>query len=152
MKCTVYVDGFNLYNRCLKNRPHAKWLNLEKLAKHYTCKDVTEVKVRYFAARLINSKFDKSIAQRQSAYLRALKTIKGLSLHMGQFKKRILKALRAERINQNDFKVTDDFIYVVNWPILPKKISPSTWRFCFFRAFIMHSVVVLTPFRFVSIS
>ena len=33
MRVRVYVDGFNLYYRALRNKPHYKWLNLLTLSR-----------------------------------------------------------------------------------------------------------------------
>ena len=43
-------------------------------------------------------------------------------------------------------------LLTLNWPILPKKITPIRVMVLFFRAFIVQSAVVLIPFRFVSAS
>jgi uncharacterized LabA/DUF88 family protein len=78
----VYVDGFNLYYRALKARPY-KWLDLHALAaKILSPNEIVEVK--YYTAR-VSGKRDPGEPGRQNAYLRALKTIPGLSIHYGRF-------------------------------------------------------------------
>ena len=53
MKRTIiYIDGFNLYYRLLKERPAFKWLNLLALVKSVLDPDNDIVKVRYFTARV----------------------------------------------------------------------------------------------------
>lgn len=69
----VYVDGFNLYNRCLKKTPY-KWLDLVALARHLLPR-ANVVKVKYFTARISARPADPDQAVRQQAYISALKTL-----------------------------------------------------------------------------
>jgi len=89
-KYFIYVDGFNLYHRCLKNTKY-KWLNLRALAESFNFKDCQITKVRYFTAKVIPSRNNPQIASRQNFYLRALQTIPEIQIHLGQFKKREIK-------------------------------------------------------------
>jgi uncharacterized LabA/DUF88 family protein len=79
----VYVDGFNLYNRALRNGPH-KWLDLEamsqRLLPHF---DVH--RIRYFTARVQTRPQDPEAPVRQNAYLRAISVNQRVSIHYGQF-------------------------------------------------------------------
>ena len=50
MNTNVYVDGFNLYYRALKDTPF-RWLDLRKLAEALFPKDAIN-RVCYFTARL----------------------------------------------------------------------------------------------------
>lgn len=94
MKVSVFVDGFNLYNRALKTPRAAdgstyKWLDLEKLAESVlndpTC---TIESVRYFTARVHALPHDPDAPARQGQYLRALRTLPRVTLHYGLFKRR----------------------------------------------------------------
>lgn len=87
MKYAVYVDGFNLYNRRLKDTPY-KWLDLKALANNLNLNPGTVELIRYFTARLSPRANDRSIGSRQNTYLRALSTIPELKIHFGQFKQR----------------------------------------------------------------
>lgn len=82
----VYVDGFNLYRRALDQRPECRWLDVRKLAE-LLLPDFDVVVVRYFTALV---KFveggDPAAPARQQAYLRALATLPGVSLHFGTFR------------------------------------------------------------------
>lgn len=79
----VYVDGFNLYNRALRNSPY-KWLDLEKLVNNLL--HTHEVKrLRYFTALIKARPDDPQAPSRQSAYLRALHTNPKITVHLGQF-------------------------------------------------------------------
>lgn len=108
MKYAVYVDGFNLYNRCLKDTPY-KWLDLRALiyALKFTPGDI--VTIRYFTAHLINRPSDPDIAQRQQIYLRALSTLPESKLHFGQFKTRQVKG---ELIDSKTGKPTGKIVSV----------------------------------------
>ena len=78
----VYVDGFNLYYRALKSRPY-KWLNLSALAGRILSPNQI-IEIKYYTAR-VSGKQDPGEPGRQNAYLRALKTIPGLSIYYGRF-------------------------------------------------------------------
>ena len=79
MRVNVYVDGFNLYNRALKNARAAdgstyKWLDLRALAAHLLNDPKYVIgTVRYFTARVKSLPRDPDAPARQALYLRALK-------------------------------------------------------------------------------
>ena len=79
----VYVDGFNLYHRALKDTPY-KWLDPAALARRLLPNDEIR-RIRYFTARVSPRVTDPSAPQRQDTYLRALATVPGLSIHLGHF-------------------------------------------------------------------
>jgi uncharacterized LabA/DUF88 family protein len=83
MRTNVYIDGFNLYYGCVKDTPY-KWLDLDAL-----CRQVlpghTIQRIRYFTARVRAPSGDPGKPQRQDIYLRALRTIPGLTIHFGTF-------------------------------------------------------------------
>ena len=66
----VYIDGFNLYNGAVKNKPYYKWLDLVKFSKSILYED-TVSKVKYFTANVLPMG-DKQRPDRQKAYLTAL--------------------------------------------------------------------------------
>lgn len=80
----VYVDGFNLYRRCLDTTPY-KWLNLQVLSE-LLLKDYDVIKVNYFTALVKNQPHDQQAPQRQQTYLRALRTLPTVEIHLGQFR------------------------------------------------------------------
>lgn len=83
MKTNVYVDGFNLYYRCLRGTPY-KWLDVSAV-----CRRVFPThqihRIRYFTARVRGTENDPQKPQRQATYIRALKTIPNLFVHYGRF-------------------------------------------------------------------
>jgi uncharacterized LabA/DUF88 family protein len=83
MRTNVYIDGFNLYYGCVKDTPY-KWLDLSAL-----CREVlpghTIQRIRYFTARVRAPSGDPGKPQRQDIFIRALRTIPGLTLHFGTF-------------------------------------------------------------------
>jgi hypothetical protein len=94
MSANVYVDAFNLYYGAVKDTPY-KWLDLRSLAeKLITSHEVK--RIRYFTARLHPRPDDPQIAQRQQAYIRALETLPGLTVHYGRF---LSKRVRAPLAN-----------------------------------------------------
>jgi hypothetical protein len=46
----VYIDGFNLFYRCLKGTPY-KWLDVARLSEHLLPKGTIVNRIRYFTAR-----------------------------------------------------------------------------------------------------
>jgi uncharacterized LabA/DUF88 family protein len=83
MATIVYFDGFNLYYGALKGTPF-KWLDLAALSRRLLPNDEV-VAIRYFTALVSARPDDLQQPQRQQAYLRALRTIPGLSIHLGHY-------------------------------------------------------------------
>lgn len=84
MRARLYVDGFNLYYRGLKNTKH-KWLNIRRLGQELLGpQDKIDI-VRYFTADVSPRAGDPSAPTRQEAYFRALRTIDGIVFHRGRF-------------------------------------------------------------------
>jgi hypothetical protein len=83
-KTIVYVDGFNLYYGALKDGP-SRWLDLAALCGRLLRPTHEIVGIRYFTAKVQPRPNNPQQAQRQQAYLRALATIPGLSVHFGHF-------------------------------------------------------------------
>ena len=84
MITNVYIDGFNLYYRALKDTPF-RWLDLRTLAETLFHSDSIQ-RVCYFTARLDVRPGNPGQAQRQLIYLRALATLKGLNTYYGVFR------------------------------------------------------------------
>ena len=86
MKTNVYIDGFNLYNRAVKETAY-KWLDLSKLCQVLLPRHQIH-RIRYFTALVHSRPNDPQAPQRQQTYLRALKTIPNLTMEYGQFRSR----------------------------------------------------------------
>jgi uncharacterized LabA/DUF88 family protein len=91
VKVSVYVDGFNLYYRAVKD-PRApdgstyKWLDLHKLATNLLPPPKYDVQqLRYFTAHVRGMPHDPQAPLRQQMYLRALRTIPIVTIHLGHF-------------------------------------------------------------------
>lgn len=103
----VYVDGFNLYRRCLEHHPDSKWLDVHALASRLLPGHEVQ-HVHYFTANLRTGLLaDPSTPVRQQAYLRALRTMpERVTVHLGNFR--------------ND----------VRWmPLQPQRLDPETGDF-----------------------
>ena len=92
----VYVDGFNLYYRALKDGPH-RWLDLGKLAQTLFPDDQIP-HVHYFTAQLKARPGNPAQPQRQQAYLRALATVPGVEIHYGSFRFSVKRRPLAEPV------------------------------------------------------
>ena len=86
MKTNVYVDGFNLYYRALRDTPF-RWLDLRKLAEVLFPQDTIN-QVCYFTALLSARPNDPGQPRRQLVYLRALATLPNLEVYYGTFRSR----------------------------------------------------------------
>ncbi len=96
MKTNIYIDGFNLYYRALKDSPF-RWLDLRKLSETLFPQDTIN-RVCYFTARLDARPGNPAQPQRQQAYLRALATLPGLEIHYGSFRSGVKRRPLAEPI------------------------------------------------------
>jgi len=85
LRAYVYIDGFNLYYRALRNTKY-KWLDLDLLCRtllsplHYDLR-----LIRYFTAKVKNPPNDPKLQSRQQTYFRALNTLPNLEIHFGAF-------------------------------------------------------------------
>lgn len=85
MRTVVYIDGFNLYYRMLKERPAVKWLNPLLLAKAVLNPSHTITRVNYYIARVSARAHDPLAPARQATYLNALETVPEIAIHEGSF-------------------------------------------------------------------
>ena len=92
----VYVDGFNLYYRALKDTPF-RWLDLRKLAEALFPDDSIH-KVCYFTALLDARPGNPGPPRRQLVYLRALGTLPHLEVHYGTFRSGVKRRPLAEPV------------------------------------------------------
>ncbi len=83
MRTHVYVDGFNFYYGCLKGTAF-RWLNLRELFTRLLPPNDVRV-IKYFTARVEARPGDPDQATRQDTYFRALQTLPGFELVLGQF-------------------------------------------------------------------
>ena len=83
-RVVVYVDGFNLYYRALKNTAF-KWLNIDALCRSILRKTPNITAINYYTARV--KQLDPSYTDQadQAEYLRALETLPNLRIHFGNF-------------------------------------------------------------------
>ena len=94
MITNIYIDGFNLYYRALKDTPF-RWLDLRKLAETLFPQDTIH-SIRYFTARLDSRPSNPGQAQRQLIYLRALATLPSLDIYYGVFRSGVKRRPLAE--------------------------------------------------------
>ena len=92
MATNVYVDGFNLYNGCVRHTDH-KWLDLEAFFAQLLPAEDTAA-IRYFTAH-VSGKEDPGSPTRQRTFLRALETLPLVSVHFGKFKTRPVRMRNA---------------------------------------------------------
>ena len=96
MITNVYIDGFNLYYRALKDTPF-RWLDLRMLAEALFPGDSIH-RVSYFTAHLETRPGNPGQAQRQLVYLKALSTLPNLDIHYGTFRSGVKRRPLAEPV------------------------------------------------------
>lgn len=79
----IYVDGFNLYYGALKDTEF-RWLDIAKLCRKLVPQNPIN-RIRYFTARVSARDTDPDGPARQDAYLRALKAVGEVDIHLGRF-------------------------------------------------------------------
>jgi uncharacterized LabA/DUF88 family protein len=82
----IYVDTFNLYYGVLRKSPY-KWLNIRSMCEALLPTNDIQF-IRCFTARVTARPHDPNQPDRQNAYLRALATVPGLSIHLGRFQEK----------------------------------------------------------------
>lgn len=82
-RTAIYVDGFNLYNGCVKGTV-CHWLDIVAMSQMLLAgHDITQV--RYFTAIVSDRPDDPHKSIRQLTYHRALKTLPSVSIMLGKF-------------------------------------------------------------------
>lgn len=106
MRTFVYVDGFNLYYKALKDTTW-KWLDLPALFTKVLQPHHDILTVKYFTARVSSRDADPSQPQRQDAYLRALQHHRPeVEVYFGHFLTHKVRARLVSRVgNQRTAKV-----------------------------------------------
>jgi uncharacterized LabA/DUF88 family protein len=79
----IYIDGFNFYYGALRKTPY-RWVNPEQLCQLLLPKN-TIGQIKYFTAMVSARPGDPDQPLRQQLYLRALRTLPKLSVHLGHF-------------------------------------------------------------------
>jgi uncharacterized LabA/DUF88 family protein len=79
----VYIDGFNLYYRVLKDTPH-KWLDIAAFSAAVLPSSCSIQRINYYTAH-VSGRIDRGSPVRQHAYLRALRTLPNVHIHFGKF-------------------------------------------------------------------
>jgi hypothetical protein len=83
IRTCVYVDGFNLYYRALKET-RFRWLDLEVLSRQLLDAAHRIERIRYFTAP-VSGKPDRATYTRQQTYLNALRANSKIEVHLGSF-------------------------------------------------------------------
>ncbi|MHB0968836.1 MAG: NYN domain-containing protein [Thermoanaerobaculia bacterium] len=102
LRANVYVDGFNLYYRALR-QTRCNWLDLNALANLYLPQYDVRV-IKYFTAIVDPSPWDPDQQARQLTYIRALGTLPNVEIYRGSFLTRPKNAPCAENWNKGVYK------------------------------------------------
>jgi hypothetical protein len=83
LSANVYVDGFNLWYGCLQ-RTEYQWLDIGEFCRRLLPANPIN-RIRYFTSRVAARPGAPNGPEQQNAYLRALRTVPELSVHLGGF-------------------------------------------------------------------
>ncbi len=84
MRCSIYIDGFNLYYLGVKDTPY-KWLDVRAMCANILPAECVIDRLHYFTARVKSRPSDPGKAARQDFYLQALRTLPGMHIVEGKF-------------------------------------------------------------------
>ena len=84
MRTIIYIDGFNLYYRAVKNTPY-KWLDFKTLFQNLLSTNNEIIQIKYFTA-LVSGKHNPQKPIKQQTFLRALHAyIPEITIYYGHF-------------------------------------------------------------------
>lgn len=103
-----YIDGLNLYNGLKRaNLRKYYWLDLRALAEKLCLPNQRLVRIKYFTS-MVSTKFDEGKFQRQSSYIKALRTLKYVRIFLGRHQKGFTTCSRCGKVFKNfNEKMTD---------------------------------------------
>ncbi len=102
MRTTIYVDGLNLYYRCLR-KSQFKWLDLSLLFTNLLDAKYEINRINYYYANVKVMPDDPKAPERQVVYLKALNTLEIFESKRGDFsKKNVEKRLTGQPHNRVD--------------------------------------------------
>ena len=102
MRATIYVDGLNLYYRCLR-KTEFKWLDLSLLFTNLLDAKYEINRINYYYANVKVMPDDTKAPERQDVYLKALNTLEYFEPKKGDFsKKNVEKRLTGQPHNRVD--------------------------------------------------
>lgn len=85
IRTAIYIDGFNLYYRALRERPHCKWLNIHALCRLLLRPNHEIVLLKLFTARVKPRPHDPDQPKRQAMWFRAFRTTPRAQIIEGQY-------------------------------------------------------------------
>jgi NYN domain len=89
LSANIYVDGFNLFYGCLRKTDFC-WLDIGALCQRLVPSNPIR-RIRYFTSEISARPDAPDGPAHQRTYLRALKTIPGLTVHLGHFHSPIVR-------------------------------------------------------------
>jgi uncharacterized LabA/DUF88 family protein len=107
-RCVVYIDGFNWYYGIFKHLPQFKWLNIQTFFEALR-PDEEIVSVKFFSALVEPEKAVSLARNRQTEYIRALRTLKKVKVVLGKYQMRSVRcgATCGEEYKAPEEKKTD---------------------------------------------
>jgi len=95
----IYVDGFNLYYGALRDTEF-RWLDIREFCQRLVPRNTIK-RVRYFTAQVSTRASDPHGPARQDAYLRALRAVGGIDIHLGRFQQSKVRLPLADESNND---------------------------------------------------
>jgi uncharacterized LabA/DUF88 family protein len=95
----IYVDGFNLYYGALRDTEF-RWLDIREFCQRLVPRNTIK-RVRYFTAQVSARVSDPHGPAQQDAYLRALRAVGGIDIHLGRFQQSKVRLPLADESNND---------------------------------------------------
>jgi hypothetical protein len=114
----IYIDGLNLYYGALRNTPY-RWLDLDLLSRNLFPHDEIVI-IRYFTAPIHRRNDVSKSHSRQALYIRALRTLTSVKIHLGHFQSNE----EWKVISENSIHPADKF----DPTIKPRNLFNIMWR------------------------
>jgi NYN domain len=95
----IYVDGFNLYYGALRDTGF-RWLDIQAFCQRLVPRNTIN-RVRYFTAPVSARVTDPHGPAQQHTYLRALRAVGGINIHLGRFQQSKVRLPLVEHSDNN---------------------------------------------------
>jgi hypothetical protein len=101
----IYVDGFNLYYGALRDTEF-RWLDIRAFCQRLVPRNSIN-RIRYFTAPVSARDSDPHGPTRQDAYLRALRAVGGIHIHLGRFQQSQVRLRRVDESNNDRVQMVE---------------------------------------------
>ena len=106
-RCTIYVDGFNLYFGVFQHRPAWKWFNPQSFFEALRL-DEDVIAVKFFTALVDPQKHVSSRRDRQKRYFKALASLPKVKIIPGKYQERTVTCQARDCLRRLEYPVPEE--------------------------------------------